>query len=111
ALLKKQLDAAKVAQDREKIVRVLDQLGELYQRFLNEPELAIDALEAAQAFDPEDRARAEKLAELYAADPAQYFDKAIRAQAQILRKNPYKVESYKLLRRLYTDAKKADPAW
>jgi tetratricopeptide (TPR) repeat protein len=101
-LLKKQL---------EKLVRVLDQLGELYQKHLNEPELAIDAFEAAQAFDPEDRARAEKLGELYALDPAQYLDKAVKSQTQILRRNPYRVESYKLLRKLFTDAKKADPAW
>jgi hypothetical protein len=41
----------------------------------------------------------------------QYLEKAVRAQTQMLRKNPYRVESYKLLRRLYTEAKKADPAW
>ncbi len=110
-LLKTQLDQAKVAQDRDKIVRVLDKLGELYQKFLNEPDLAVDAFEAAQAFDPEDRARAEKLAEIYASDPKQYLDKAVQAQAVILRKNPYRVESYKLLRKLFTDAKRADPAW
>jgi len=110
-LLKRQIEAAKNAADREKLVKVLDQLGELYQKFLNEAELAIDAFEAAQAFDPEDRARAEKLAELYALDPKQYLDKAVRSQAQILRRNPYRVESYKLLRKLFTDAKKADPAW
>ena len=111
SLLKKQLDNAKGAQDRAKIVVVLDQLGELYQKFLREPELAIDAFEAAQAFDPDDRARAEKLAELYASDPAQYLDKAVKSQAGILRKNPYRVESYKLLRKLFTESKKADPAW
>lgn len=111
ALLKKQLDQAKVAQDREKIVVVLDQLGELYQKFLNEADLAVDAYEAAQAFDPENRARLEKLADIYAADPKQYLDKAVKAQAGILRKNPYRVESYKLLRKLYTESKKADPAW
>ncbi|MBX3258507.1 MAG: tetratricopeptide repeat protein [Labilithrix sp.] len=110
-LLKTQLDQAKVAQDREKIVRVLDKLGELYQKFLNEPDLAVDAYEAAQAFDPDDRSRADKLAEIYASDPAQYLDKAVSSQAAILRKNPYRVESYKLLRKLYTDAKRADPAW
>lgn len=110
-LLKKQIDSAKDAADRDKLVKVLDQLGELYQKHLNEPELAIDAYEAAQAFDPEDRARAEKLAELYASDPKQYLDKAVRSQAQILRRNPYRVESYKLLRKLFTDAKQADPAW
>jgi len=110
-LLKRQMEAAKNAADRDKLVKVLDQLGELYQKSLNEPELAVDAYEAAHAFDPEDRARAEKLGELYASDPAQYLDKAVRSQAQILRRNPYRVESYKLLRKLFTDAKKADPAW
>lgn len=110
-LLKRQIEHAKTAADREKLVKVLDQLGELYQKHLNEPELAIDAFEAAQAFDPEDRARAEKLGELYALDPKQYLDKAVKSQTQILRRNPYRVESYKLLRKLFTDAKKADPAW
>ena len=110
-LLKRQIEQAKQTQDRDKLVRVLDQLGELYQKNLNEPELAIDAFEAAQAFDPEDRPRAEKLGELYALDPKQYLDKAVKSQTQILRRNPYKVESYKLLRKLFTDAKKADAAW
>ena len=114
-LLKKQIEQAKTTADREKLVKVLDQLGELYQKNLNEPELAIDAFEAAQAFDlsdtPTHRARAERLGELYASDPKQYLDKAIKSQTQILRRNPYRVESYKLLRKLFTDAKKADPAW
>jgi tetratricopeptide (TPR) repeat protein len=110
-LLNQQLDQAKEAGDRAKIVSTLDALGELYRKFLNEPELAVDAYEAAQAFDPEDKARAETLAELYASDVTKYLDKAVRAQAQILRRNPYKVESYKLLRKLYTEAKKPDPAW
>jgi hypothetical protein len=41
----------------------------------------------------------------------QYLEKAVRAQTAMLHKNPYRVESYKLLRRLYTESKKADPAW
>jgi tetratricopeptide (TPR) repeat protein/tRNA A-37 threonylcarbamoyl transferase component Bud32 len=110
-LLKQQIEQAKAASDRDKLVRVLDQLGELYHKHLNEPELAIDAFEAGMAFDPEDRTRAEKLAELYALDPKQYLDKAVKSQTQILRRNPYRVESYKLLRKLFTDTKKADPAW
>jgi tetratricopeptide (TPR) repeat protein len=110
-LLNARLERAKTAADRATIVRTLDELGALYQRALGEPEMAIDAYEAAQAFDPEDRVRAERLAELYASDVKQYLDKAVRAQTQMLRKNPYRVESYKLLRRLYTEAKRADPAW
>lgn len=110
-LLKIQLEEAKEAQDRGRIVLVLDQLGELYRKFLNEPELSIDAYEAAQAFDPEGKERAETLAELYASDVDQYLDKAVRAQSQILARNPYRIESYKLLRKLYTEARKPDPAW
>src|SRR5262249_10492540 len=106
-LLNMQLDHAKAAQDREKIPVILDQLGEIYRKFLDEPEMAIDAYEAAHAFDPENRERSDALAELYASDVNQYLDKAVRAQAAMLRRNPYRVESYKLLRRLYTDAKKA----
>ena len=34
-----------------------------------------------------------------------------KAQTQMLRVNPYRVESYKLLRRLYTEARRPDPAW
>jgi tetratricopeptide (TPR) repeat protein len=110
-LLKVQLEHAKQTQDRAKIVQVLDRMGELYRRLLNEPELAIDAFEAAQAFDPEGKERAEILAELYASDVGQYLDKAVRAQATILRQNPYRVGSYKLLRKLYTEARRPDPAW
>ncbi len=110
-LLKVQLEQAKRLQDREKIVAVLDRLGALYRKLLNEPELAIDAYEAAQAFDPEGKERAETLADLYASDVTQYLDKAVKAQTQMLRVNPYRVESYKLLRRLYTEARRPDPAW
>jgi tetratricopeptide (TPR) repeat protein/tRNA A-37 threonylcarbamoyl transferase component Bud32 len=110
-ILEAQLEQAKQAADRARIVKVLDALGDLYRKFLNEPEMAIDAFEAAQAFDPEERTRQEMLAELYASDVKQYLDKAVRAQAAILKHNPYRVQSYKLLRKLFTDAKKADPAW
>jgi tetratricopeptide (TPR) repeat protein len=110
-LLKVQLEQAKRVEDRTKIVLVLDRMGALYRKLLNEPELAIDAYEAAQAFEPEGKERAEILAELYASDVTQYLDKAVRAQTEMLRNNPYRVDSYKLLRRLYTEARRPDPAW
>jgi tetratricopeptide (TPR) repeat protein len=109
--LNRQLEIAKEANDRPKLVEVLKQLGELYRTSLSEPEMAIDAYEAAQAFDPDDKSLDDILADLYASDVKNYLDKAVRAQAQMLRKNPYRVESYKLLRRLYTEAKQADAAW
>jgi tetratricopeptide (TPR) repeat protein len=110
-LLKDQLEQAKQAQDRELIVRVLDSLGELYQKALNEPSLAISAFEAAQVFDPDGKERSSVLAELYASDVTKYLDKAVKVHGEMLAANPYRVESYKLLRRLYTEARRPDPAW
>jgi serine/threonine protein kinase/lipopolysaccharide biosynthesis regulator YciM len=110
-LLNAELAQAKQVQDRGKIVALLDRLGGLYRGQLNEPELAIDAYEAAQAFEPDGKERAEILAELYASDVTHYLDKAVKAQTQMLRLDPYRVESYKLLRRLYTEARRPDPAW
>jgi tetratricopeptide (TPR) repeat protein len=110
-VLNAQLDSAKDAGDRPKMVGILDRMGALYRSQLNDTGMAIDAYEAAQAFDPDGKERAEILAELYASNPSEYLDKAVKAQAQILRRNPYRVESYKLLRRLYTEARKPDPAW
>jgi tetratricopeptide (TPR) repeat protein len=110
-LLNVQLEHAKTAEDRERIPQILDRMADIYRKFLNEPEMAIDAYEAAHAFDPENRERMDTLAELYASDVTQYLDKAVRAQATILKRNPYRVESYKLLRRLFTEAKRADSAW
>lgn len=110
-LLNAQLDHAKQLQDKDRMVHALDRLGELYAKSLNETTLAIDAYESAQALDPEGADRTGPLAELYASDVTTYLDKAVRAQGQILRANPHRAESYKLLRRLYTEARMPDPAW
>src|SRR5262249_45128132 len=84
---------------------------ELYKDKLGWMGDAIDAYEAAQTLDPDNDARNELLATLYASDPAQYLDKAVAAQLPILRRNPYRPEPYKLLRKLYTESKRADAAW
>lgn len=110
-LLGHQLEQAKRTEDRDRIVKILDQMADLYEKFLVEPDLAVESLEAAQAFDPQNRDRAERLGELYLAEPNKYFEKAADIQTEILRQNPYKIDAYKTLRKLYTDAKLADPAW
>lgn len=110
-LLNGRIDAAKEAGDRDLMVKLLLDLGEVYRTGLKDSELAIDAFEAAQAFDPAGFGKAEVLAELYSSDPARHFDQAVEAHTGLLGENPYRVESYKQLRKLYTDAKKADPAW
>ncbi|MFO0551681.1 MAG: tetratricopeptide repeat protein [Polyangiaceae bacterium] len=110
-LLKVQLDQATDAGDREKILASFERLGKLYREKLGWTSEAIDAFEAAQTLDPDNLERNELLASLYASDPAQYLDKAIAAQRPILRKNPSKPEPYRLLRKLYTETKRADCAW
>jgi tetratricopeptide (TPR) repeat protein len=110
-LLQRKLEAATAEKDRKVMLETFTELGELYETNLGWTDRAIDAYEAAQTLDADNRARQEKLAELYAADPKKYLDKAVAAQQVILRQNPYRPESYKLLRKLYTEVKDADAAW
>lgn len=110
-LLQVQLERATESGDSAKMLETFDKLGYLYKDKLGSTGDAIDAFEAAQTLDPDNDARNELLANLYASDPAQYLDKAVAAQTPILRRSPYKPDSYKLLRKLYTEAKRADAAF
>lgn len=110
-LLQRKLERAKEASDRDKELATLGALAKLYQDQFGDTDRAIDAYEAAQALEPDNQERNELLASLYASDPAQYLDKAVSSQGLLLRQNPYKADSYKLLRKLYTEAKRADAAW
>jgi len=110
-LLKLKVERATEASDNARLLAAFVALGELYENDLMWIEKAIDAYEAAQTLDSRDTARAEKLAELYASDPARYLGKAVASQIALLRQNPHRAEPYKLLRRLYTETKHADAAW
>ncbi len=109
--LKRKAERATAKDDQKALLEAVSALGELYESKLGLIDEAIDALEAAQTLDPENRERAEKLSQLYTSDPERYLDKAVQAQALLLRQNPYRQESYKTLRRLYTETKRADAAW
>jgi tetratricopeptide (TPR) repeat protein len=110
-LLKVQLEGATGKDDVDTMLATFERLGGLYKDKLGWMSEAIDAYEAAQTLDPDNLDRNELLAKLYASDPAQYLDKAVAAQVPILRRNPYKPEPYKLLRKLYTESKRADCAF
>jgi tetratricopeptide (TPR) repeat protein len=110
-LLLKQLQAAEQEKDKDKLIRTHDALGELYHRQLGKVPQAIDSFEVAQGLDPDNRERNETLAEMYSSEPELYLDKAVASQRMILRRNPHKPEAYKLLRRMYTEVKRADAAW
>lgn len=110
-LLKMKLEHANEANDQPKMLAAFEELAVLYQKNLGWISAAIDAYEAAQTLDPENKQRNDVLASLYASDPAQYLEKAVTAHRAILMRNPERAESYKLLRRLYTETKRADAAW
>ena len=110
-LLKTKLERATEKEDRDTVLKTFDELGELYKEKLGWMSDAIDAFEAAQMLDPENGERNGLLAELYASNPTEYLDKAVASQHALLVRNPNNAEPYKLLRRLYTEAKRADGAW
>ncbi|HYQ27437.1 MAG TPA: tetratricopeptide repeat protein, partial [Polyangiaceae bacterium] len=109
--LKHKLDYASAADDQAGMLQTFTALGELYEKGFGHIDQAIDALEAAQTLDPDNRERTEHLSNLYVTDPSRYLDKAVAAQAVLLRQNPYRHDSYKTLRRLYTETKRADASW
>jgi serine/threonine protein kinase/lipopolysaccharide biosynthesis regulator YciM len=110
-LLLVKLERAKKAEDKAAQIAAYDALGDVRHRQLSKVDEAIEAYEAAQALDPEGRERAETLANIYASDASRWLDKAVKAQTAILKRNPYRAESFKLLRKLYTQSKRADAAW
>jgi tetratricopeptide (TPR) repeat protein len=95
----------------EQRARVWDALGEVLEQQLKDVREAVQAYEKAQEFDPENRQRLERLAEIYGKDNKAYFTKAIRLHSNLLALSPYRAESYQALRKLYTEVKKPDESW
>lgn len=110
-LLKRKLELARAADDVPAMVETFDQLSDLYEQDLGWTEQAIDAAEAARTLDPNDAGRATRLRRLYGTDPERYLDKAVEIELAVLRAEPYDAQAYRTLRRLYTEAKRADEAW
>jgi tetratricopeptide (TPR) repeat protein len=110
-LLKHKAKVLTEAGDLTNLIPCLHELAELYLRQFRRLDQAIAVLESAHEVDPDNEARQERLAELYSRDPTRYLDKAVAAQAGVLRYDPYRPETYKALRKLYTTAKRPDSSW
>jgi len=104
----KRIGADAPAKDR---AHLYDQLGELLLHRLERSGDATEAFEEAQKLDPGSRSRAEQLASIYSSEPKRYFSKAVKVHGDLLALNPYRIESYQALRKLYTEAKKPDESW
>jgi tetratricopeptide (TPR) repeat protein len=92
-------------------VRLWGSLAEIYHHRLQNVAEAVTAYETAQDLDPSDRRRLETLVSLYETDPKRYGDRAVKVHGEILRQSPYRIDSYKALRKTYTQRKKPDEAW
>ena len=110
-LIKRRLAQAEAAENITERVRAYDELGELYDKILVDPELAAQAYEAANEIDPGNRERLDKLAIIYATDPEAFREKGVQLQEYLLSQNPFRQESYKALRKIYTVARDADASW
>ncbi|HZO15055.1 MAG TPA: tetratricopeptide repeat protein, partial [Polyangiaceae bacterium] len=105
------VERAEKANDKSAMVKTLDRMGQIFEEKLGFAEEAVEHYERAEALDPDNPKRTERLAKLYATDTGKYLAKAVEAQMEIVRKNPFAGESYRQLRKLFTEAKEADPAW
>jgi len=110
-LLLRQIAVAEPEGDTKALVRTYDALGELYQKNMGDSAKAAEALEAAFGLEPDNASRLERLSTLYLSDPEKFRDKGIDLHEYQLRKNPFRHESYKALRKIYTVARNADASW
>ena len=98
-------------------VGLLDGLGEIYRSRLKQYEDATGVFEVAQQMDPANELRhngtdrAEILAELYLVAGGDSSAKAVEQHTRMLRREPFKYDSYKALARIYKDTQQYDKYW
>ena len=97
--------------DSEQLAALYDKLGSIYLERVHRIDPAVEAYEAASELDPDDRARLELLVDLYGRQPSRFAERAIAAHDKLLEHNAYRVESYRSLRKLYTQLQRPDEAW
>ncbi|HEX5661782.1 MAG TPA: tetratricopeptide repeat protein, partial [Polyangiales bacterium] len=106
-----QLERRREELDDEQRAALWDTLGSIYLDKLHRIDPAVEAYETASELQPENRSRTELLVELYSRAPSRFADRAIAAHDRLLDGNPYRVESYRALRKLYTQLQRPDEAW
>ncbi|MFW6067333.1 MAG: tetratricopeptide repeat protein [Myxococcota bacterium] len=85
-------------------------LGIIYRDRLRNFESAAEAFRMASRVQPDDPTEHQILAELFAAIPGR-IDDAIEEHQWLLRNDPFRVDSYRALYKLYFDARAYDKAW
>ncbi|MCB9599498.1 MAG: tetratricopeptide repeat protein [Sandaracinus sp.] len=85
-------------------------LGIIYRDRQRNFEAAAESFKTAASFKPDDPQQHQILAELYQAMPEK-VDLAIEEHQWLLKHDPYRVDSYRALYKLYFDARAYDKAW
>ncbi len=110
-LLRRKLESAVAADDKQAQINAHAELAELYERDLGWLDYAIESLENALRLEPANLDRTQQLANLCGRDPEHHAARAVAAHIRLLEDNAYRLESYKTMRRLHTETKNADGAW
>jgi tetratricopeptide (TPR) repeat protein len=105
------LDMARAKSDSATQLEMLDALFTLYQGLPGKLEAAVETAEAAAQLEPQNPLHKTRLKELYERDAAKYLPKAVALHIATLRVRPDDEDAYRRLRKLYTDARRADAAW
>jgi tetratricopeptide (TPR) repeat protein len=90
--------------------QLLVKLGELAHGSLHDLDKAAGYYARALELAPENLARRDLLARLYAAIPGRWAD-AVREHQRLLRADPKRIDSYHAMRAVLRDAGKADEVW
>lgn len=107
---RKMLLRLKDSTDNELKFNLAHALGVIYRDRMKQPESAVDVFKIALAYQPENATEHQILAELYSVIPGRTED-AIAEHQWLLRQDPYRIDSYQALYRLYFDARQYDKAW
>lgn len=105
------IDRCRDRLDPDALFTLWRELGAMQHERLHRLEPAVEAYEQANALKPDDDTVLARLVELYSLSPSRFADNAIAVHDRLLAQNPYRVESYRALRKLYTQLSRADEAW
>jgi len=105
------LEMARAKSDTATQLEMLDALFTLYQGLPGRSDAAIEIAEQAAQLEPHNPLHASRLKELYEQDAPRHLPKAVALHLATLRQRPDDEDAYRRLRKLYTDARRADAAW
>jgi tetratricopeptide (TPR) repeat protein len=109
--LRARLEAARARGDKVLELEVLEALLNLSERAPNRLSVAVEIAEQIRDLDPQNPLNTSRLKALYERDATRYLDRAVAMHIRTLRQRPDDEDAYRRLRKLYTDARRADAAW